>query len=177
MNCADMSRETFSELLAACLPSVRKMVQSRLRAWDQAEDVLQQTLLQAFKHRDQLQAHSKFKSWLWSIATNEIYMFHRRLRLHVPLQDSVAMNYRDEAQSPLDRVERIERVSRVRTAMGMLSERDRTTLRLRDFEGLSLAETAEAMRSSQSAAKSAQFRARQRLKMALCTSGGVASPF
>jgi RNA polymerase sigma-70 factor, ECF subfamily len=177
MNCAVMSRETFSELLAPCLPSVRKLVQSRLRAWDQAEDVLQQTLLQAFKHRDQLKSHSKFKSWLWSIAINEICMFHRRLRFFVPLQDSLLMNCRDEAPSPLDRLERLERVSRVRTAMGTLSERDRTTLRLRDLEGHTLAKTAEAMRSSQPAVKSVQFRARRRLKVALGTNVAVSPSF
>jgi DNA-directed RNA polymerase specialized sigma24 family protein len=76
MNLSAMSGETLAALLTPCLPSVRRMVQSRLRAWDEAEDVLQQTLLQAFRHRGQLQAHCKFKSWLWSIA-------HER-NLHVP---------------------------------------------------------------------------------------------
>ena len=95
MNLSAMSGETFEALLTPCLPAVRKLVQSRLRAWDRAEDILQQTVLQAFEHRDQLQSHSKFKSWLSSIAINEIYMFHRGVRVHVPLPDLPGMECRD----------------------------------------------------------------------------------
>ncbi len=167
MNLSGMSGETFATLLNPCLPSMRKLVQSRLRTSDQAEDVLQQTLLQAFKHRDQLQAHSKFKSWLWSIAMNEICMFYRRDRIDVPLPDSPAMECRDTGPSPLEQLEQLERVNRIQNAMAMLSKRDRTAIRLRDLEGFTMAETAEVLRSSEPAAKSVHFRARQRLKAAL----------
>lgn len=175
MNLSGMSGETFAALLAPCLPAVRKLVRSRLRARDQAEDVLQQTLLQAFKHRDQLQAHSKFKSWLWSIAMNEIYMFHRRVRVHVPLPEPPALEWRDRAPSPLEQVEQLERVSRIQTAMATLCECDRTAIRLRDLEGFDLAETAEKLCKSKPAAKSVHFRARRRLKLALRGTGQTES--
>ncbi|HKE27636.1 MAG TPA: sigma-70 family RNA polymerase sigma factor [Bryobacteraceae bacterium] len=167
MNFSGMSGETFAALLTPCLPSVRRLVQSRLRGWDYAEDVVQQTLLQAFKHRDQLQSHSKFKSWLWSIAMNEICMFHRRSRVHAPLPESPAMEWRDWSPSPLEQFEQLERVNRVQNALSTLCERDRTAIRLRDLEGFSLAETAETLRSSEPATKSVHFRARRRLKLAL----------
>jgi len=54
--------------------------------------------------------------------------------------------------------------------MAMLSERDSTAIRLRDLEGLTMAETAEALRSSKPAAKSVHFRARRRLELVLRTS-------
>lgn len=171
MNLSGMSGETFAALLTSCLPSVRRLVQSHLRAWDQAEDVLQQALLQAFKHRDQLQSHSKFKSWLWSIARNEIFMFHRSVRVHALLPESPALECRDEAPSPLEQMEQLERVNRIQTAMAKLSECDRTAIRLRDLEGCTLAETAEKLRKSQPAAKSAHFRARRRLKLVLSGTG------
>ena len=171
MNCTGMSGETFVALLTPCLPSVRKLVRSRLRAWDQAEDVLQQTLLQAFKHRDQLREHSKFKSWLWSIAVNEICIFHRCVRVEEPLPESPAMECRDRGPSPLEHLEQLERVSRIQTALAALSERDRTAIRLRDLGGFTLAETAKALRSSEPAAKSVHFRARWRLKLALSRTG------
>lgn len=167
MNFSNMSGETFAALLTPCLPSVRKLVQSRLRGLDHAEDVLQQTLLQAFKHRDQLESHTKFKSWLWSIAMNEICMFYRRVRVHMPFEESLTMDWRDHAPSPLEQFEQLERVRRVQTAMDKLSERDREAIRLRDLEGFSLSETAEALRASEPAVKSVHFRARRRLKLAL----------
>ena len=168
MNRSGMSSETFAALLTQCLPSVRKLVQSRLRGWDQTEDVLQQALLRAFEHRDQLQSHSKFKSWLTSIAINEVYMLYRRNRVYVSLHDSPNMDYRDRAPSPLEQLEQLERVRRIQTAMAQISERDRTAIRLRDLEGFTIVETAKALASSKPAAKSVHFRARQRLKLALC---------
>src|SRR5712691_4544591 len=75
-----MSGETFETLLAPNLQAVRRMVKSRLRTGDQTDDIVQQTLLHAFASRDQLRAESKFKSWLWSIALNEIRAFFRATR-------------------------------------------------------------------------------------------------
>ena len=170
MNCAGMSRETFSELLAPCLPSVRKLVFTRLRGGAEAEDILQQSLLLAFRHRDQLRTHSKFKSWLWSIALNEIRMLRRRDRPVVPLHESCALDYRDLALSPLARVEQLERSSWLGSAMARLSERDRTAIRLCDLNGLTLREAAKVLRTSEPAAKSVHFRARRRLETALRTS-------
>ena len=146
---------------------MRRLVQSRLRLWDEAEDVLQQTLLQAFTHRDQLQAHSKFKSWLWSIAMNEICMFHRRVQLHAPLPESPGMECCDRTPSPLERFEQLEGRRRIQKAIATLSESDRTAIRLRDLDGLTMVETAKVMRRSEPAAKSAHYRARQRLKLAM----------
>jgi RNA polymerase sigma-70 factor (ECF subfamily) len=171
MNLSAMSCETFCESLGPCLASVRKFVFTRFGGGDQVEDILQQTLLQAFTHRDQLRAHTKFKSWLCSIAVNEIWMFRRRARRYLPLQGSLAMQ-RDEALSPLEWVEQLERVSRVRTAMAMLSERDRKAIHLRDLECCAMAQTAEALRSSEPAAKSVHFRAR-RLEVVLRTYGAA----
>jgi DNA-directed RNA polymerase specialized sigma24 family protein len=51
--------------------------------------------------------------------------------------------------------------------MDGLSGRDREAIRLRDFDGLSLTETAEAFDLSESATKSCHYRARRRLACAL----------
>ena len=56
------------------------------------------------------------------------------------------------------------------------SERDRAAIRLRDFEGLSLTETAEAFDSSEAATKPSHFRARKRLASAVrsaCGTSGI----
>jgi DNA-directed RNA polymerase specialized sigma24 family protein len=55
-----MTGDAFEALLVPNLASVRRFVQTRLRTSDHADDVIQQTLLRAFVHRDQLRASSKF---------------------------------------------------------------------------------------------------------------------
>jgi RNA polymerase sigma-70 factor (ECF subfamily) len=162
-----MTGDTFEELLAPNLHLVRRFVQTRLRASDHADDIIQQTLLHAFAHRHQLRTSSKFKSWLCSIAMNEVRMFFRTDRPTLSLDEFPHIDSRDSGLSPLARVEQLERLEWLEAGMDKLSDRDRAAIRLRDFEGLSLTETAEAFESSESAAKSSHFRARKRLACAV----------
>jgi RNA polymerase sigma-70 factor (ECF subfamily) len=165
-----MTGDAFEALLAPNLPSVRRFVQTRLRTPDHADDVIQQTLLQAFIHRDQLRASSKFRSWLRSIAMNQVRMFFRTGRPTISLDEFTQIDSRDSGPSPLTRVEETERLEWLQAGMDALSDRDRETIRLCDLEGMSLTETAEAFEISKSATKSVHFRARQRLACALRSS-------
>lgn len=162
-----MTGDAFEALLAPNLPLVRRFVQTRLRASDHADDVIQQTLLQAFAHRHQLRASSKFRSWLCSIAMNEVRLFFRTDRPTVSLHEFPQIDSRDSGPSPLARAEQLERVKWLQAGMDRLSDRDREAIRLRDLEEVSLTETAEAFGLSESAAKSSHFRARRRLAGAL----------
>src|SRR5581483_763378 len=98
-----MSSETFDALLAPNLRGVRRFVRKRLNGSVEAEDVLQEVLLRAFTRRAQLRVQAKFKSWLWSIAMNEIRMSFRRDRGFVALDDVPNFDCRDSSISPLGR--------------------------------------------------------------------------
>jgi RNA polymerase sigma-70 factor (ECF subfamily) len=158
-----MSGNTFEALLAPNLRTLQKLVQNRLRTSAHAEDLVQEILLRAFKCRDQLRVHAKFRSWLWSIAINEIRSFFRRDRGTVALEEFPYFEAPDPLMSPLVRLERMERCAWVHACMAELSERDQAAIRLRDIEDKSLGEAAAALHSSESAAKAAHFRARKRL--------------
>src|SRR5580704_12612020 len=162
-----MTGDTFEALLAPNLPMVRRFVQVRLKTSDHADDVIQQTLLRAFVHRDQLRTSCNFRSWLCSIAMNEVRMFFRAGRPTMSLHECPQIDSRDCGPSPLARVEEMERLEWLHAAMERLSDRDRETIRLRDLEGMSLTETAESFELSESATKSSHFRARRRLACAL----------
>ena len=168
---SEMSEETFMGLLAPNLQPLRKLLQARLRIPDQADDVLQKALLHAFARRDQLRVHPKFKSWLWTIALNEMRAFFRRDRGTISLDEFPNIDPSDRAPSPLARYQQIERVEWLHRGLAKLSERDRAVIMMCDLDGLSIAETAEALAVSETAVKSAHFRARQRLAQAL--RGGV----
>src|ERR1700683_1715780 len=97
----NMTGDTFEALLAPNLQSVRRFVQTRLRTSDHADDIIQQTLLHAFAHRDQLRSSSKFKSWLCAIAMNEVRTFFRTDRPTVSLDEFPHIESRDSEPSPL----------------------------------------------------------------------------
>ena len=162
-----MSAETFEALLTANLPGVRRFVQKRLGPSGDAEDIVQEVLMRAFLRRHQLRVQAKFRSWLWSIAMNEIRMFFRRDRGHLSLDERAHIDSRDGALSPLASFEQTELREWLLAAMAKLSARDRAAIRLRDLDGLTLSEAAQALECSEPAAKSILFRARRRLAHAL----------
>ena len=158
-----MSGETFEALLAPNLPVVQMLVHTHLGRSGQAEDVIQEILARAFTCRDQLRTDAKFRSWLWSIAVNEIRAFFRRDRPILSLDQIPNLDVPDRAMSPLARAERIEVRNQVRAWIAELSERDQRVIQVRDIEDGSLRDLASALHSSESAAKTAHFRARKRL--------------
>jgi len=170
-----MSGETFETLLAANVRGVRTLVQTRLRASGQADDVVQDILLRAFAHKDQLRLEAKFRQWLWSIALNQIRVYFRRDRHIMSWDEFPNFDVRDPTTSPLARLERKERCDWLHACMAELSEREQLTIRLLDIEGKSLRDAAAALHSSVSAIKSAHFRARKRLdnivRARACSSG------
>lgn len=166
-----MSDDTFMSLLAPNLHPLRKFLRARIGMRDQVDDILQEALLHAFARRGQLRLRSKFKSWLWTIAFNEMRMFFRVRRVTISLDEFPHIDPSDRAPLPLTRFEQIERQEWLHAGLAKLSERDRTAIRLRDLDGLSIAETAEALAVSKEAVKSTHFRARKRLAYALRGAG------
>src|ERR1700753_3335588 len=118
-----MSPDTFTNLLLPNMMPLRKLLQARLRAPDQVEDVFQQTLLLAFARRDQLRVESKFRSWLWSIAFNEIRGLIRAARPGFSLDEFPNLELPDHAPGPFATCEQSERAQWLYTAMSALSER------------------------------------------------------
>jgi RNA polymerase sigma-70 factor (ECF subfamily) len=162
-----MSGETFMGLLAPNLRPLRKVLEGQLRMPGQADDVLQEALLHAFANRDQLRTRSKFKSWLWTIALNEMRMFFRGNRGTISLDEFPNIDPSDRAPSPLARCEHLEKLEWLHAGLAKLSKRDRAAIRLRDLDGLSADETAEALAVSKAALKSTHYRARKRLAHAV----------
>src|SRR5208283_4808389 len=53
-----------------------------VRNWEDAQDLLQDSLLQAFRHLDSFQGRSSFSTWLTTIAINTAFMMLRKKRVH-----------------------------------------------------------------------------------------------
>ena len=158
-----MSGETFADLLAPTLPALRKFVTGKMRMSDRADDVVQQTLLRAYTHRHQLRAHSKFKSWLSSIAMNEIRMLGRQRRASIAIDDVPGLASTGSSACPYHTYHLKERAEHLHAALARLNDRDRDAILLIDFEEVRLNDAARALAVSPAALKSTHFRARQRL--------------
>ena len=140
---------------------------------EDAEDVLQETFLKAYQNLAGFQGNSKFYTWLVRIAVNESLMKLRKRRSdrtvsldeEVETEDgSMPREVPDWGPSPEQLYGREELNGILVRTIGGLPASFRTVFVLRDVEGLSTEETAEALALSVPAVKSRLLRARLQLR-------------
>jgi RNA polymerase sigma-70 factor (ECF subfamily) len=136
-----------------------------------AEDVVQESFLKAYRHLGRFQSRADFGTWLYRIVANCSIEHlrsgaNRRDRRPEPL-DHLAATPASELPGP-DRVaESSEIERRVAAALCDLSPLERAAFTLRHCEGRTIDEISTTLRLGTSAAKHAVFRAVKKLRVAL----------
>jgi len=163
----------FEDLVRKYDRNVFRIAQHITQNREDAEDVVQDAFLKAFTNLHQFQEQSKFYTWLVRIAVNEALMKLRRRRpertvsLDEEIQtgeDSVPREVADWSPNPEQNYNQAElREILTKTIQG-LPPGFRTVFILRDVEGLSTEETADALELSVPAVKSRLLRARLQLR-------------
>jgi RNA polymerase sigma-70 factor (ECF subfamily) len=137
----------------------RARLPARLRQQLGASDIVQQTLLQAHRKREQFRGHSdaEFRAWLRTILARLLADAARRCgsdhagraqSLERALEESSVRLERwlaTDDSSPSQKVLWEERMLELAEALARLPEDQRTALELRYLEGLSVAETCSRM--------------------------------
>ncbi|MFM8319557.1 MAG: RNA polymerase sigma factor [Chloroflexota bacterium] len=167
-------RAEFARLVETYSNVVYRIAVKMVKDPQDAEDVLQETFLKAFRYLSGFDGRSSLSTWLYRIATNEALMLLRkRKRVVLPLEDEPADD--DEALEtpvqivdwcclPEDELVSGESRSYMNEAVQALSPALRAVFVLRDIEGLSTLETAEVLELSEEAVKTRLSRARLRLR-------------
>jgi RNA polymerase sigma-70 factor (ECF subfamily) len=129
----------------------------------EAEDVLQETLLRAWRGIRRFEGRAMFFTWLYRIAVNESNRAlerRQRRRANVPVDEQAIEVPAAPGDGPASQVERQELREALRVAINQLSVPCRTALVLRDIEGLSTREAAEITGVGEAAFKSRLHQAR-----------------
>jgi len=163
----------FEQLVQRYDRNVFRIANHITRNTEDAEDVVQDAFLKAYQNLDRFQENSKFYTWLVRIAVNESLMKLRKRRTAKTVsldedvkteEDSVPREVADWAPNP----EQLYNQSELQEILGKtiqgLPSGFRTVFVLRDVEGLSTEETAEALDLSVPAVKSRLLRARLQLR-------------
>ena len=131
-----------------------------------AEDVVQETFLRAYRQLKNYQARSSFSTWLHRIAANySLDLIRSRKRRQ---EDSDPMQTIEEGRPTPDRVAFSGQVKdRINLALDELSLQERTAFVLRHFEGQSIEEIGAVMGTGTNATKHSIFRAVQKLRRSL----------
>ena len=159
-------RENFAECVVEHRPFLIRMVRALTRSDSISEDIVQQTMLNAFVHGDQFRLESSLKTWLAAIAVNEIRQLHRCKwwSRSVPLMpENVEADRSPLLESPNASYEARERDALLRQAVSRLPEAYRRVIELCDLQCLPLKEAASRLGLTLSAVKSRRRRARLKL--------------
>ena len=147
----------------------------------EAEDVLQETFLSAFRAIDRFEGRSKLSTWLYRITYNASLMHLRKrermttFSLDRPFGDeetaeeSSARHLVDWSTVPDDQLLTAEARQEMDRAIAGLPESLRATFVLRDIQGLSGAETAKILGITVQAVKNRLHRARLKLRSRLAS--------
>jgi RNA polymerase sigma-70 factor (ECF subfamily) len=165
--------QAFEQLLKRYDRNVFRIAQHITQNREDAEDVVQDAFLKAYQKLDQFQGNSKFYTWLVRIAVNEALMKLRKRKASktVSIDEDVETDdgfvpreVTDWSPNPEQLYKQAELGDILEKTIQGLPSGFRTVFVLRDVEGLSTEETAEALGLSIPAVKSRLLRARLQLR-------------
>lgn len=141
--------------------------------WQDAEDVLQESIIRAFVHLHTFERRASFSSWLTRIAINTALMLLRKeKRILRPSVDGArvdgtqfeTLELRDHREDPEQHYARQQKARMLNGAIRRLRPELRRIIEIQQRSELSVKEIAQSLGISEAAAKSRLFRARTALR-------------
>jgi RNA polymerase sigma-70 factor (ECF subfamily) len=153
---------------------IRNMIHQEAEAWDLSQEVF----IKAWQALPRFEAKARFSTWLYRIAHNVVYDWTRRRRIESAgeLNDGIFERERIDsdsqttpfaAQSPDESLANGELRAKIESALAKISDEHREVVILKDVQGLSYKEIADAVGCSIGTVMSRLFYARQKLQTLL----------
>lgn len=162
-------KSAFDLLVVKYQHKIVQLVNRFVRDPSEAQDVAQEAFIKAYRAMGNFRGDSAFYTWLYRIAINTAknYLVSRSRRssdYEIDVQDAEVLGNATQLQG-LETPERLllneEIIDTIKTAIDKLPEEMRTAIMLREFEGMSYEQIAEAMDCPVGTVRSRIFRARE----------------
>ncbi|MDD5320969.1 MAG: RNA polymerase sigma factor RpoE [Methylococcales bacterium] len=162
-------KSAFDLLVIKYQHKIVQLVNRYIKDPSEAQDVAQEAFIKAYRALGNFRGDSAFYTWLYRIAINTAknYLVSRSRRssdYQVDVQDAEAVENAPQLQG-METPERLllnqEIVDTIKTAIDKLPEEMRIAIMLREFEGMSYEEIAQAMDCPVGTVRSRIFRARE----------------
>ncbi len=170
----EASIEELKDAVSQNLPVLYRRAYRHVGDPHDAEDAVQDALLSAFRHLDQLKGTAKMTTWLTSIVTNSaLTQLRRRPRqAHISVEEkigdqwdhSIADTLRDRRPNPEGECIKSDLRTHLTQLVMELSPALRRVIQLRDLDGLTTNEAARLLGLSNATVKAQLSRARSKLK-------------
>jgi RNA polymerase sigma-70 factor, ECF subfamily len=166
-------QDAFAEIVDRHSGTIYNLALRLMNNPQEAEEVLQETFISAFKALERFEGRSQLGTWLYRIAYNAALMRLRRRQLRTESYDeplatedgeSLPRQLVDWGSIPDDLLLNKELHTVLAAALAKLPETLRSVFVLRDIEGLSTLETAEALSLTETNVKVRLHRSRLALR-------------
>jgi len=162
----------FDQLVHRWDRRVQGVVYRLVGNYDEARDLSQEAFLKAYRALGTFKKEARFSSWLYQIAINAARdrLRRRRRRMDLSLDDleeAAAPALRDVRPSVLERLESDDLARAVAAAMAALPEEQREVVILKEYEGFTFPEIAEALDVPLSTVKTRLYRGLAQLRVRL----------
>jgi RNA polymerase sigma factor (sigma-70 family) len=171
------NKMVFAELIRRYQSHVEKILYHLAPDWSDRADLSQEVWIRVYRNVRRLQEPVKFRGWLSRIVTNLFYdELRKRKRSNSPISLDAPRSVEDgemewdlpsDNPGPDEELATREFYDQLRTAIADLPEVFRTTIVLREIDGMAYEEIAELTGVSLGTVKSRIARARQRLQLQL----------
>ena len=172
-------RDAFRVLVERHSRSIFRVVYRMTGNQQDTEEIVQETLLRAYKSLERFELRANFSTWLYRIAVNRTLDFLTARKTQMQMKETYQIeDHPDESKGKQIQVaaegpgpERLllsaEMQRKIAGAMGLLTPAERIAFTMRHMEGKSIEEISQTLNLKTSAAKNSVFRAVQKLRQQL----------
>ena len=164
-----MADSDFQRLALSHLDALYNFAVYLTRNPAEAEDLVQETYLRAFRFSHRFQPGTHLRAWLFQILRTTFLTFYRLRERELPLAEDGVPDWDAPMfhEAPAEDPSVLEAHTDLERAMRRLPDEFRTVLLLAEVEGLPLEEVAQIMACPVGTVKSRIFRAKERLRVIL----------
>jgi RNA polymerase sigma-70 factor (ECF subfamily) len=181
-------RDAFRVLVERHSRSIFRVVYRMTGNQQDAEELVQETFLRAYKSLARFELRSSFTTWLYRIAVNRTLDFLTARKTQMNSKETYQITDNPDAEEgnqvqlpatgpgPDRLLLSAEMKRKISGAMGLLTPAERVAFIMRHMEGRSIEEISQALNLKVNAAKNSVFRAVQKLRQQLEPYAGPTSP-
>ena len=179
-------KDAFRVLVDRHSRSIFRVVYRMTGNQQDTEEIVQETLLRAYKSLERFELRANFSTWLYRIAVNRTLDFlnARKTQMQKDTYQIADNPDAEEKQVQLPAADpgpdrlllSAEMKRKIAGALGLLTPSERVAFTMRHMEGRSIEEISQTLNLKTSAAKNSVFRAVQKLRQQLEPYAGQSSP-
>ncbi|EGN56672.1 DNA-directed RNA polymerase sigma-70 factor [Hallella multisaccharivorax DSM 17128] len=158
-----MRERAFSSLVGGIVESLYWKIRHIVLSHEDADDILQETLVKAWTNLDKYEGKAKFSTWIYRIAVNQAIDFLRRSRSTDPLDSPQASHVAHQLMAD-EYFDGDEAQARLQEAIARLPEVQRAVFTMRYYDEMKYSEISKILGTSEGALKASYHLAMKKIR-------------